>query len=156
MAQRPSAWASRSSRHSRTFSPWFWVAKSTMVVVPPQAAARVPVSKSSEDRVPMIGISIWVWTSTPPGTTSLSEASMTSAAASAAAAMSLPGRSTASTRSPSISTSAGSAPVADTTVPPLISVAISASSCGVPVSGLSGDGTSRRPRQRSASVRDRR
>ena len=129
MAQLPSASASRLSRHSLTFSPWLCVAKSTMVVVPPQAAARVPVSKVSDANVPPNGSSMWVWTSTPPGTTSLPVASITSAPCSAAAAMSLPGRSTASTCSPSMRTSARSAPVALTTVPPLISVVIFVSFC---------------------------
>ena len=124
MAQLPSALAIQASRHSRTFSPYFCTAKSKMVVVPPQAAALVPVSKVSEANVPPKGSSMWVWTSTPPGTTSLPVASMTSAPCSAAAAMALPGRSTASILSPSMSTSAGSAPVAVTTVPPLISVVI--------------------------------
>ena len=37
-----------------------WIAKSTMHVVPPYAAARVPVSKVSEVTVPPNGISMWV------------------------------------------------------------------------------------------------
>ena len=57
--------------------PFAWIAKSTMHVVPPYAAARVPVSKLSEDTVPPNGISIWVWGSIPPGMTSLPVASMT-------------------------------------------------------------------------------
>ncbi len=44
-------------------SPLLWTAKSMMVVVPPQAAARVPVSKSSAANVPPKGISMWVWAS---------------------------------------------------------------------------------------------
>ena len=47
------------------------------VVVPPCAAAIVPVSKSSAEVVPPNGMSRCVWTSTPPGITSLPEASMT-------------------------------------------------------------------------------
>jgi hypothetical protein len=45
------------------------MAKSTMVVVPPHAAARVPVSKVSAAVVPPNGISMCVWPSTPPGRT---------------------------------------------------------------------------------------
>ena len=41
-------------------APRVWIAKSTMLVVPPNAAARVPVSKVSDDRVPPNGISMWV------------------------------------------------------------------------------------------------
>ena len=37
--------------------PRAWMAKSTMLVVPPNAAARVPVSKSSADVVPPKGMS---------------------------------------------------------------------------------------------------
>ena len=48
-----------------------WMAKSTIVVVPPNAAARVPVSKSSADVAPPNGMSMWVWTSMPPGRTIL-------------------------------------------------------------------------------------
>ena len=47
------------------------------VVVPPCAAAIVPVSKSSAEVVPPKGMSRCVWTSTPPGMTSWPEASMT-------------------------------------------------------------------------------
>ncbi len=46
-------------------------AKSTMVVVPPNAAARVPVSKSSDAKVPPNGSSMCVCTSMPPGITYL-------------------------------------------------------------------------------------
>ena len=49
--------------------PRAWMAKSTMVVVPPTAAARVPVSKSSAEVVPPKGMSRCVWTSMPPGMT---------------------------------------------------------------------------------------
>ena len=61
--------------------PRVWMAKSTMHVVPPNAAARVPVSKVSDDSVPPNGISMWVWGSTPPGSTSRPAASMTRSAA---------------------------------------------------------------------------
>ncbi|GAA3150730.1 hypothetical protein GCM10017687_80450 [Streptomyces echinatus] len=62
------------------------MAKSTIVVVPPQAAARVPVSKVSAAVVPPKGISMWVWPSTPPGMTYLPVASMTFSAVNASAA----------------------------------------------------------------------
>ena len=52
------------------------------VVVPPWAAASVPVSKSSAEVVPPNGMSRWVWTSMPPGITSLPEASSTVSAGS--------------------------------------------------------------------------
>ena len=48
MAHCPSALANQASRHSRTSSPSRCTAKSMMVVVPPWAAARVPVSNVSE------------------------------------------------------------------------------------------------------------
>ena len=126
MAQLPSALAIQVSSRSRTSSPAACTAKSMIVVVPPQAAARVPVSKSSEATVPPKGSSMWVWPSTPPGTTSLPVASRTSSAPrSAASAGSEPGASRATMVSPSTSTSMGWAPVAETTVPPLISSDIS-------------------------------
>src|SRR4030081_581517 len=58
------------------------MAKSISVVVPPKAAARVPVSKSSELVVPPKGMSRWVCTSIPPGKTYFPAASMTFAALS--------------------------------------------------------------------------
>jgi hypothetical protein len=54
-----------------------------IVVVPPQAAARVPVSKVSLAKVPPNGSSMWVCASTPPGITYLPVASMTSSAVQA-------------------------------------------------------------------------
>jgi len=53
-----------------------WIAKSTIVVVPPHAAARVPVSNVSAANVPPNGISMCVCASTPPGTTYLPDASI--------------------------------------------------------------------------------
>ena len=41
----PSAFSHHVSSASRIFVPFAWIAKSTIVVVPPIAAARVPVSK---------------------------------------------------------------------------------------------------------------
>ncbi len=69
MAQLPSALACQLSRPSRSERPTDCTAKSTIVVVPPQAAARVPVSKESEAAVPPKGSSMWVCASTPPGMT---------------------------------------------------------------------------------------
>ena len=43
--------------------------KSTSMVVPPEAAAKVPLSKVSAAVVPMNGISRWVCGSMPPGMT---------------------------------------------------------------------------------------
>ncbi len=57
--------------------PRAWMAKSTMLVVPPNAAARVPVSKSSVDVVPPNGMSRCVWASMPPGITYMPVASIT-------------------------------------------------------------------------------
>ena len=57
----------------------YWIAKSTMDVVPPYAAAIVPDSKSSADVVPPNGMSRCVCTSMPPGITSLPAASRTGA-----------------------------------------------------------------------------
>ena len=58
-----------------------WTAKSMIVVVPPNAAARVPVSKVSLAKVPPKGSCMWVWMSIPPGMTHLPVASMTASAA---------------------------------------------------------------------------
>jgi hypothetical protein len=43
--------------------------KSMHIVVPPAAAALVPVKKSSDATVPMNGSSMWVCGSMPPGMT---------------------------------------------------------------------------------------
>ena len=96
----PSAFACQVSRPLIVDSPLVWMAKSTMVVVPPCAAASVPVSKSSALVVPPKGMSMWVCGSMPPGSTSRSVASMTS---SACTARSLP---IWATFSPSMKTSA--------------------------------------------------
>ena len=50
------------------FSPGPGMTKSMTLVVPPAAAAEVPVKKSSLATVPMKGSSMWVWGSMPPGT----------------------------------------------------------------------------------------
>ena len=95
-------------------------------VVPPQAAARVPVSKVSEAFVPPNGSSIWVWASIPPGITYRPLASTTSSTAASRSTPSSdePGASTAAIVAPSTSTSAVAVPVALTTVPPLINIVV--------------------------------
>ncbi len=78
-----------------------------IVVVPPHAAARVPISKVSDAKVPPKGSSICVWQSIPPGTTYLPFASMTfSAPDSALTAAEVPGCRIAAIFSPSMRTSA--------------------------------------------------
>ena len=94
-----------------------------IVVVPPQAAARVPVSKVSLALVPPNGSCMWVWASTPPGMTYFPVASMpVDVGLDRRPARVLPGESSATIFSPSTSTSASVRPVAVTTVPPVMSV----------------------------------
>src|SRR5215213_9091160 len=120
MAELPSALSCQRPRASCTEPPVFCTAKSTIVVMPPHAAAIVPVSNVSLDSVPPNGISMWVCTSTPPCTTYLPVAStVTSAATPRTSAC--PGPRTAAIVSPSISTSAALRPAGLTTVPPEIS-----------------------------------
>src|SRR4051794_7285854 len=97
-------------------------------VVPPQAAARVPVSKVSEALVPPKGSSMWVCASMPPGMTYLPVASTTTSTDAARSTPNSrePGARTAATVSPSTSTSAVAVPVALTTVPPVIKVVLMA------------------------------
>src|SRR5579859_3059283 len=143
MAQLPSALACHLSRVASSEVPLAWTAKSMMVVVPPQAAARVPVSNVSTAKVPPNGISMCVCTSIPPGSTYLPVASMTwsaacAAGASAGGAPGSPVRSLASTAaifSPAISTSASSVPDAVTTVPPLIKMVTALSPGSLPLAG---------------------
>src|SRR3954447_3313015 len=118
----PSARACHVSRPSRRDLPLDWTAKSTIVVVPPNAAARVPVSKSSLANVPPKGSFMWVWTSMPPGITHLPLASMRS---SAVARSPMP-RPISSIVSPSIRMSASYDPSAVTIVPPVMRVRITA------------------------------
>src|SRR4051794_29320912 len=92
---------------------------STIVVTPPHAAAREPVSKVSLAKVPPNGSSMCVCTSTPPGITYLPPASMTTALPSSAKNPGLP---TAVTTSSVINTSWAMTPVVETTLPFLISV----------------------------------
>ena len=65
---------------SRSDSPLPCRTKSITVVTPPQAAATVPVWKSSAEVVPMKGMAMWVWGSIAPGSTYLPFASTTSSA----------------------------------------------------------------------------
>src|SRR5262244_1846273 len=126
MLALPSALACHVSSVSRSEEPFGWTAKSTREVVPPQAAARVPVSKSSAENVPPNGISRWVCTSMPPGMTYLPVASIDRSARPANEPV-CAGSSRATTVSPSMSTSAAADPVAVTTVPPRIRVRMAAS-----------------------------
>ena len=121
MAQLPSAFSCQASSVASSDPPLGCTGKSTIVVVPPKAAAIVPVSKVSAENVPPNGISRWVCTSIPPGSTYLPAASMTSPAAELG---SVPGAATAAIFSPSTRTSALAVPVADTTVPFLMRMLI--------------------------------
>src|SRR5579859_2022338 len=87
------------------------MAKSMSVVVPPKAAAMVPVSKSSALVVPPKGMSRCVCTSMPPGINSNPVASMMRPAFSTGSCVAM-----APTRSPVIPTSARQVSVAVTTV----------------------------------------
>ena len=78
MAQLPSAFECHLSSVASSDVPLAWTAKSMMVVVPPQAAALVPVSNVSTEKVPPNGISMCVCASIPPGITYRSVASMVS------------------------------------------------------------------------------
>ena len=102
--------------------------KSTIDVVPPQAAARVPVSNVSEANVPPNGISMWVCASMPPGITYFPVASITVSTLLSRSKPSRvdPGTSTAAMVSPSMSTSALAVPVELTMVPFLIRVFMAA------------------------------
>ena len=126
MTALPSAFACHASRPARRLAPRLWTAKSTIVVVPPKAAARVPVSNVSFANVPPNGSSMWVWTSIAPGITYLPVASIVSSTAIPAIAPSGPPgkRPTASIVSPSTSTSATYDPSAVTMVPLAIRVRI--------------------------------
>src|SRR5580704_5318865 len=128
MLALPSALACQASSVSRSEPPLGCTAKSTSEVVPPQAAARVPVSKSSAENVPPNGMSRWVCTSMPPGMTYLPVASMVWSTAPARAPVRA-GSNSAATVSPSMSTSAADDPVAVTTVPPLMRVRMVALLC---------------------------
>ena len=86
MWQLPSALACQAARPSCTTSPVRCTAKSMIVVVPPNAAARVPVSNVSVANVPPNGSSMWVCASMPPGMTYLPVASIDLDAAGRAAA----------------------------------------------------------------------
>src|SRR6266404_2214016 len=94
-----------------------------IVVVPPNAAARVPVSKSSDADVPPKGRSMCVCGSIPPGITSLPVASMVLSGVPAIPLRSFPMRATVE---PSIRMSATYESTAVTTFPFLISIFIAA------------------------------
>src|SRR6266481_6484443 len=134
MAQLPSALACHRSSVASSEVPLACTAKSMMVVVPPHAAARVPVSKVSAENVPPKGISMCVCTSIPPGSTYLPAALIAwSTSAGQASATSVPGAASAMIRSPPVSTSAATAPLAVMTVPPLIRIRIVCSCCAMTV-----------------------
>src|SRR5215510_1307066 len=121
MAQLPAAFSCHLSSVASRLVPLACTAKSMIVVVPPHAAAVVPVANVSTEKVPPNGISMCVCPSIPPGMTYLPAASTTSSAL--VCRPSAAGRaSTAAIFSPSMSTSASSVPSAVTTVPPLISM----------------------------------
>src|SRR6266508_1802394 len=125
MAQLPSAFSCHLSSVDSSDCTFGCTAKSTIVVVPPQAAAVVPVAKVSFDCVPPNGISMWVCTSMPPGRTYLPAASITeSALAAHASVRPASGAARAAIFSPSINTSAAWTPVAETTLPPRIRMLI--------------------------------
>src|SRR5215831_13850608 len=126
MLALPSALACQVSRVSRSEAPLGCTAKSISDVVPPQAAARVPVSKSSAENVPPNGMSRWVCTSMPPGMTYLPVASIDRSGPRPAKDPVCAGSSRAATVWPSTSTSAANAPVAVTTMPPRIRMRMTA------------------------------
>src|SRR5918998_87589 len=115
MAHSPSALACQAARPSCTTSPVRCTAKSMIVVVPPHAAARVPVSNVSDANVPPNGSSMCVCASTPPGITYLPVASMTASAVQPCANA---GSASATTFSSSMSTSAVVSSEAVITRPP--------------------------------------
>src|SRR5215467_5516685 len=80
MAQLPAAFACHLSSVASRLVPLAWTAKSMIVVVPPHAAAVVPVANVSTENVPPNGISMCVCPSIPPGITYLPAASTTSSA----------------------------------------------------------------------------
>src|SRR5689334_7927113 len=121
MWQFPSALACQAASPSCTTSPVRWTAKSMIVVVPPIAAAFVPVSKVSLAAVPPNGSSMWVCASTPPGITYLPVASMVRSAVKAPAA-GVPDAARAAMRPSSIRTSAWISSDAVMTRPPRMTV----------------------------------
>src|SRR5579884_2574876 len=68
-SRRAAAIRSRAVASGRAPSRGWGMAKSTIVVVPPQAAARVQASKSSRVVNSPSVVAAWTWGSTPPGTT---------------------------------------------------------------------------------------
>src|SRR5213594_215963 len=113
-----------------------------MVVIPPQAAAAVPDSKSSAVRVPPRSRSRWVWTSTPPGNTWSPRASISVAPGSRPSAM-------LAMRPCRIPRSATKVSVAVTISPPRITRSCAMAS-PPPVSGRGGRAFREAPRDRAA------
>ena len=147
MTALPSAFACHASRPARRLWPLDWTAKSTIEVVPPKAAARVPVSNVSLAKVPPNGSSMWVWTSMAPGITYFPAASIVSSAVTPAAARSVP---IWAIVSPSTRTSARYEPSAVTIVPLAIRVRMGSSSRSESA-GLDRRGDARRDRHRSGA-----
>ena len=81
--QRLAERACQSSRPASGLAPWLWLAKSITLVVPPKAAAMVPVPNVSTVRALPNSQSMWVCTSIAPGMTRSPPASWTSAPAGA-------------------------------------------------------------------------
>ncbi len=86
MAHTPAASSWRAASWSWTIAPVVCRPKSMTVVVPPHAAAAVPVSKSSDENVPPNGRFMCTCGSIPPGTTYLPVASMVRSAVTPVAA----------------------------------------------------------------------
>src|ERR1019366_9388097 len=123
MAQLASALACHASSPSRRLLPLDWIAKSMIVVVPPKAAARVPVSKVSTECVPPKGISKGVWPSMAPGMTYWPLASIKRSAPTFQSSVVVePGAAKPTMVSPSTKPSAANGPLALIAVPPLIKV----------------------------------
>ena len=103
-----------------------WIAKSTIEVVPPYAAASVPERKSSDDDVPPNGMSRCVCASIPPGMTYLPVASMVTSKVAPApdAPNETAGSKIDAMRPSTMATSALYVSTAVTTVPPRMSVLV--------------------------------
>src|SRR5262245_44716735 len=94
------------------------------VVVPPTAAAAVPLPKSSDTWTAPTGRCRWVWASTPPGTTSRPGTSTTSVAGSSPGTDDRSGPTAVMRPSAPTSTSAGRSPSTSTTDPPRTSITL--------------------------------
>ena len=120
--QRLAQRSCQSARPSSGLLPWLWLAKSITEVVPPNAAAMVPVPKVSTVRAVPNSQSRCVCTSTAPGMTRSPLASCTSRPPPAGRS-----RPMVATLPPSTRMSPSYSPSAVTIRPPLISVAMFAS-----------------------------